>query len=100
MHAAPVFGRATRFAEETTASTSTEPQGSGTWMTLGIVLKGFLRDVSSRWDATKYECSSWNGFGVQTSIGRITGRDARGSSQEPTFGYARPSSKETPGARA
>jgi hypothetical protein len=49
-------------------------------MTLGMVLKGFFRDGSSRWDTTKYECSSWNGFGVQTSIGRITGRDARGSS--------------------
>jgi len=44
--------------------------------------------------ATKHECSSWNGFGVQKSVGRIAGREVRGSYQAP-LGNARPRSKES-----
>jgi len=43
----------------------------------------------------EHECSSGNGFGVQKSIGRIAGRDARGRYQAH-HGHARPSSKESP----
>jgi hypothetical protein len=51
---------------------------------------------SLRREATEHECSSWNGFGVQKSIGRTAGRDARGRYQAPR-GHARPRSKETQG---
>jgi hypothetical protein len=50
---------------------------------------------SLRWEEAEHECSSWNGFGVQKSIGRIAGRDARGRYQAHQ-GHARPSTKESP----
>jgi len=49
---------------ETFAGTSTEPQGFGK----RVVLEGCRKASTGtppRWEATKYECSSWNGFGVQ-----------------------------------
>jgi len=49
---------------------------------------------SLRWEATEHECSSWNGFGVQKSIERSVGRDARGRYQAH-HGHARPSSKDS-----
>jgi hypothetical protein len=49
---------------------------------------------SLRWETAEHECSSWNGFGVQKSIGRIAGRDARGRYQAH-HGHARPSLKES-----
>jgi len=61
------------------------------------VPKGVAR-WSPRWEATTYECSSWNGFGVQKSIGRIAGRDARGRYQAH-LGYARPSLKDSHATR-
>jgi len=54
--------------------------------------------MSLRWETTEHECSSWNGFGVQKSIGRIAGRDARGRYQAH-LGHARPSLKESPAPR-
>jgi hypothetical protein len=40
--------------------------------------KGIARWPLRR-ETAKHECSSWDGFGVQKSIGRIAGRDARGT---------------------
>jgi hypothetical protein len=56
--------------------------------------KRVARARSLRWETTEYECSSWNGFGVQKSIGRIAGRDARGRYQAH-LGYVRPSLEES-----
>jgi hypothetical protein len=53
---------------------------------------------SLRREATEYGCSSLNGFGVQKSIGRIAGRDARGRYQAH-HGHARPRPKESPELR-
>jgi hypothetical protein len=50
-----------------------------------------------RRETTEYGCSSRNGFGVQKSIGRIAGRDARESAPSATHGHARLSSKESRG---
>jgi len=84
MPAPRVFGRAGEHAKKTFARTGTEPQGSGTRATLGRhAPKGCASqgNRSLRWEATEHECSSWNGFGVQKSIGRIAGRDALGRYQ-------------------
>jgi hypothetical protein len=66
--------------------------------TLERAPKGIARARSLRWEAAKHECSSWNGFGVQKSIGRIAGRDARGRYQAH-HGNARPSSNQTHAAQ-
>jgi len=93
VHAALVFGRARRreerdiLANEHGAERPREEGGPR------VVSKGIARARSPRQEATKYECSSRNGFGVQTSIGRIAGRDARGRYQAH-LGHARPSTKE------
>jgi len=92
MSGSRVFGRADRRAKDVRANEHgaarlryeggcrTAPQGVARW--------------SPRQEATTYECSSWNGFGVQKSIGRIAGRDARGRYQAH-LGYAQPSRKES-----
>jgi hypothetical protein len=91
-----VFGRAGEHAKKTLAWASTEPQGSGTRAVLGRAPKGLARDsIAALGSDEKHECSSGNGFGVQKSIGRIAGRDARGRYQAHQ-GHARSSSKETP----
>lgn len=58
-----------------------------------MVPQGIARR-SPRWETAEHECSSWNGFGVQKSIGRIADRDARGRYQAH-HGNARSSSKES-----
>jgi len=75
---------AARFRDESDPRTNAERHRAGT--------------RSLRWEATEHECSSWNGFGVQKSIGRIAGRDARGRYQAH-HGHARPSSKESLASR-
>jgi len=89
-----VSGRVRRRAKKAFARTSTEPRGSGTRAALERASKDLARVRSLRWETAKHECSSWNGFGVQTSIGRIAGRDARGRYQAH-HGYARPSPKDS-----
>jgi hypothetical protein len=93
MSGARVFGRASRRSERDVRANE---HGAARLRYEGghrTAPRGVAR-CSSRWEATTYECSSWNGFGVQKSIGRIAGRDARGSYQAH-LGYARPSRKES-----
>jgi hypothetical protein len=93
MSGSRVFGRANRHAKRDVRANE---HGAARLRYEGghrTVPKGVAR-WSPRWEATMYECSSWNGFGVQKSIGRIAGRDARGRYQAH-HGHARPSSQES-----
>jgi len=93
MSGSRVFGRASRHAKRDVRANE---HGAARFRYEGghrTVPKGVAR-WSPRWEATTYECSSWNGFGVQKSIGRIAGRDARGRYQAH-LGYARPSRKDS-----
>jgi len=92
-----VFGRAGRHAKTDVRANEHEVERPRYEGGLGQAPKGDCK-WSSRWETTKYECSSWNGFGVQKSIGRIAGRDARGRYQAHP-GHARPSLKESHATR-
>jgi hypothetical protein len=69
---------------------------SGPWVVCDE--RSASHETSLRWETAEHECSSWNGFGVQKSIGRIAGRDARGRYQAH-HGHARPSPKESHATR-
>jgi len=82
--------------EKTFAWSSTEPRGSGTRATLVRRRKDIARYTVAAPGNDEARVLEWECFGVQKSIGRTAGRDARGRYQAH-HGHARPSSKESQG---
>jgi hypothetical protein len=93
-----VFGRGERGAKGTDVSRGRARAARSGRRATPVSRRKAYRGIqgSLHWESAKYGCSSLKCFGVQRSIGRIAGRDARGRYQAH-LGHARPSSKETAG---